>query len=313
MSELHVVLGATGGSGLAVVNELVSRGKPVRAVSRTGRGEPLRGVEYVKADALSGEGLQAACRGASVIYNCINVPYYDWHTQMQPITGHVIDAAPASGSGASAKIIFLDNLYAYGQVTGPMTEQTPRKAPGAKGRLRIALEERLLEVHRSGKVRVAIGRASDFFGVKANSTQMILVTDRLRKGSTALWLGRLDMPHTYNYLPDVGWGLVTLAENDASLGEIWHLPAADPLTGRQFIEAICEELHRPARMRALPGFVVRLAGLVSPLMREVVEVMYQFERPWLMDASKFTKAFGSRITPHRDAIRATLAALQQHS
>ncbi len=129
-------------------------------------------------------------------------------------------------------------------------------------------------------------------------------------GRKASWLGRLDAQHTLSYLPDVGWGLATLAEREESLGEIWHLPAGEPLTGRQFIQMVFEELGRPPRMGVIRRPMMVLAGLFSPQIRESLEVLYQFENPFVMDASKFTRAFGSRVTPHREAIRQTLNALR---
>ncbi len=123
-------------------------------------------------------------------------------------------------------------------------------------------------------------------------------------------MGSLDALHTLSYLPDVGWGLVTLAERDSSLGEVWHLPAAEALTGRQFIEMVFHELRRPPRMRVLRRPVMLLGGLFSPMIREATEVLYQYEYPFVMDASKFTRAFGARVTPHRDAIHQTIEALR---
>jgi nucleoside-diphosphate-sugar epimerase len=306
VEELHVVLGATGGAGRAVVRELASRGKRVRAVSRAVRGDPLPGIEQVSADVTNPAALREACQGASAVYHCVNVPYQLWAAQLLPITEAIIGAATAAG----AKLIIMDNLYAYGRTPGPMTEATPRNARGRKGRLRAALEVRLLRAHRSGQVRVAIGRASDFYGPKANSAPMFLVVEPALRRKTASWLGSLDAPHTLSYLPDVAWGLVTLAERDAALGEIWHLPAAEPLTGRQFIEMVFQELARPARMRLLRRPVMLLAGLFSPMIREATEVLYQFEYPFVMDATKFTRAFGTRTAPHKEAIRQTISALR---
>jgi len=273
-------------------------------VSRTGRGDSLPSTEHIRADVTNIEALQEACRGASVVYHCVNVPYPLWAAHLLPIAEGIIEAAAAAG----AKLIVMDNLYMYGRTNGPMTEAMPRNAQGKKGRLRAALEVRLLEAHRSGHARVAIGRSSDFYGAKANSVPMFLAVEPTLKGRTASWLGSLDAPHTLSYLPDVGWGLVTLAERDGSLGEVWHLPAAEALNGHQFIEMVFHELGRPPRMRVLRRPVLLLGGLFLPLIREATEVLYQYEYPFVMDASKFTRAFGARVTPHRDAIHQTIEA-----
>jgi nucleoside-diphosphate-sugar epimerase len=173
-------------------------------------------------------------------------------------------AVIVASAAAGAKLVVMDNLYMYGRVSEPMTEATLRNAQGKKGRLRVELEHLLLEAHRAGSVRVTIGRASDFYGPQANSAPMFLVVKPAIEGRKASWLGRLDAPHTLSYLPDVGWGLVTLAEREESLGEIWHLPAGEPLTGRQFIELVVEELGRPPRMGVIRRPMMVLAGLFSP-------------------------------------------------
>jgi nucleoside-diphosphate-sugar epimerase len=264
-------------------------------------------VEYATADATDPASLRDVCRGAAVVYHCVNVPYQEWNTRLLPIAQAVISAAAAVG----ATLVVMDNLYMYGRVSGPMTEATPRNAQGKKGRLRIQLEHLLLEAHRSGRVRVAIGRASDFLGPQANSAPMFLVVTPALQGRRASWLGTLAAPHTLSYLPDVARGMVTLADREESAGEIWHLPADPPLTGRQFIEVVFQELGRPPRMGLIRRPMMYLAGLVSPTIRESLEVLYQFEAAFVMDWSKFRQAFGGRVTPHRDAIRQTLEALRR--
>lgn len=306
MEVLHVVLGATGGAGSAVVRELVSRGRRVRAVSRSGRGEALPGVERVTADVSDAASLRTACAGATIVYHCANIPYPEWSVRLLPIARNVVAACADAG----ATMVFMDNLYMYGRVTGPMTEATPRNPHGKKGRLRARLEELLLEAHRSGRARVIIGRASDFYGPHANSAPMFLVVTPALQGRKASWLGSLEAPHALNYLPDVGWGLVTLAERPESLGDVWHLPADAPLTGRQFIEMVFQELGQRPRIGLIRRPLMLLAGLFSPMIRESIEVLYQFEHPFVMDASKFEQRFGRRVTPHREAIRQTLDALR---
>jgi len=298
--KVHVVLGASGGAGRAVVRELSERGSRVRAVSRSGR-HPLPGVDWVSGDATDAESLKAICRDAAVVYHCVNVPYPRWIKELPDIATTVVRAA-----GAGARLVVMDNLYMYGPPSGPMTETTPRAARGPKGRLRARLEEYFLNAHRTGVVRLAIGRASDFYGLAANSVPNLLVITPAIEGKPASWLGNFDAPHTLNYLPDVARGLVTLGERNEALGEVWHLPAAEPLTGRQFIEMVFQELGRSPKIRVIPRPVLLLVGLLSPLIRESAEVSYQFERPFVMDSSKFEGAFGKQVTPHSKAIQEIL-------
>lgn len=304
MAELHVVLGGSGGAGSDTVAELLARGKRVRATSRKLPATSDPRVEWVELDATNPPDVMRACAGATVVYHCINVPYASWTTQLVPIADAVIAAAGAAG----ATLIVMDNLYMYGPSDAPMTESTPRRPIGPKGRLRSELEQRYLAAHRDRKTRIAIGRASDFYGAHANSSVVVLVIDPMLRGKSGSWIGSLDAPHTLNYLPDVAWGLVTLGERPEALGQVWHIPAAEPLTGRQMITMVAEELERRPRMSTISKPMMMLAGLFNPQIREALEVYYQFAKPFVMDASKFKDAFGSRVTPHREALHKTVAA-----
>lgn len=304
MDELHVVLGATGGAGTAVLDELLARGKRVRATSRHRQAQPASEVEWVTADAMNAADVTRACEGASFIYHCANVPYSEWGAKLIPIADAVMNAASAAG----ATLVVMDNLYMYGPPDGPMTETTPHRATGRKGRLRSVLEDRYLRAHRAGSVKLAIGRASDFYGKTGASAALALAVDPVLAGRRASWIANLDAPHTMSYLPDVGWGLATLAERPEALGQVWHLPAAEPVSGREFITMVCESAGQPVRMSVVNKPMMMLAGVFNPQIREALEVYYQFAQPFVMDATNFTNTFGSRVTPHARAIEATIAA-----
>jgi len=297
------VLGATGGAGSAVVRELLARGKRVRATSRRPPVEQNPRVEWVALDALDAAGVARACEGAAVVYHCVNVPYSDWERKLIPIADNVIEGAAAVG----ATLVVPDNLYAYGPSDGPMTETTLHRPVGHKGRLRGELERRYLAAHKAGRIKLTIGRASDFFGAAGTSAPIVLALDPMLAGKRAQWLANLDMAHTLSYLPDVGWGLVTLGEQPQSLGQVWHIPAAEALTGREFITIVAEIMQQVPQMSVITRPILLLAGLFDAQIREAAEVYYQFARPFVMDATKFVRAFGSRITPHREALEQTIA------
>jgi nucleoside-diphosphate-sugar epimerase len=301
MSSPHVVLGATGGAGRAVVQELVDRGRPVRAVSRGGGPFP-DGVEVVTADCTDAGEARDACAGAAVVYHCLNVPYAQWAETLPVFTENTIAAA----AHADAPLVVTDNLYMYGPTDGPMTEETPRRPAGPKGRLRAEMEERLLGAHEAGRVRVALGRASDFYGPHANAATRELVFEAALDGQTAAWLGALDAPHTLTYLPDFARGLVTLGTHEEALGEVWHLPSNEPITGRDFIERVYAAAGQEPSMRAYGYWMLSLAGLFDAQVWEAREVLYQFRDPFVMDTSKFEAAFGRDVTPYETAIRETL-------
>jgi nucleoside-diphosphate-sugar epimerase len=301
VGSTHVVLGAAGGTGSAVVRELAARGLRARAVTRRGAADAPEGVERLAADVGSAEGARRACQGADVVYHCAQPPYTKWLELFPPMTQAVIDGAAATG----AKLVFADNLYVYGPPDGPMTEETPQRAQGKKGRTRIAMADAVMEAHADGRLRCTIGRSSDYYGARGTtSTVGENIMKPVVRGRRARWLGSLDQPHTLNYLEDMARALVTLGERDAADGQAWHLPAAEPLTGRHFLALAFEAPGHAPRIGVASRPMIRITGLFNPLVRELGETLYQFERPFVSDASKFQRAFGPfDPTPHREAVK----------
>ena len=305
----HVVIGAGGGTGSAVVRELAGRGLRVRAVTRSGTGDVPEGVEQVAADAGSPEGARQACEGAAVVYHCAQPAYTKWAELFPPLT----DAILAGAAAAGAKLVFADNLYVYGPPDGPMTEDTPQRARGRKGRVRIDMANALLRAHADGRLRVTIGRASDYYGPRGTtSTVGENIMKPALRGKRARWLGSLDQPHTLNYLEDMARALATLGERDDADGQVWHIPAAEPLTGRQFLALLYEAAGQPPKLGVASRPMIRILGVFNPLLRELNETLYQFERPFVLDASKFERTFGPfEPTSHHDAVKRTVDWFQR--
>ena len=306
-NEVHVVLGATGGIGSALVEELVRRGHRVRAVSRSGSAPAgAESVEAFRADVSKPEAARAACSGASVAYYVAQPPYTRWRQEFPAMTDAVIEGA----ASARAKLVFADNLYMYGPGSPqPMTEDTPQSATGKKSRVRILIAERLLRAYRTGRIRVAIGRASDYYGPGGTGTIAgDTVFGAAVAGKTVWWPGSLKVPHQFNYLPDLARALITLGKREEADGEVFHLPAADPITGRRFLDLVSAEVGRPVKARITSKSTLKLLGIFSSFMRELMETMYQFEVPFYADASKYERTFGSfESTPHEEAIAHTVA------
>jgi nucleoside-diphosphate-sugar epimerase len=309
--QLHVVLGATGGAGGALVRELAGGGHRVRAVSRRPAPDLPEGVEQLAADAADPAQARTACQGAGVVYHCVQPPYERWAAEFPALTQNIADAA----AGAGARLVYADNLYAYGPVDGPLAEDLPALATTSKGRIRTLMAERLLAAHRSGTLQVAIARSSDYYGPGgANSVVGDILFGAAAKGKRARWLGRMDLPHTLSYLPDVARALATLGARPEARGEVWHLPAAEPVTGRQFVELITAALGRPVKVTATSRLALRLAGVFDPRARESAELLYQWERPFVLDASKFQRAFGPfASTPHHQAVATTIAWFRERA
>lgn len=302
---LHVVFGATGAIGSAVVTELMHAGREVRAVSRGGQAPG--GAQGVAADVSDPAQAARAAAGGSVLYHCASPPYTRWPELFPALTRSILDAAESTG----AKLVFADNLYAYGPVDGPLREDLPAVAGGRKGRTRVQMAAGLLAAHRNGQARVVIGRASDYYGPHGtSSTAGETVFGRILTGNKPRWTGRLDQPHTFHYLPDIARGLLVLADRPEADGQVWHLPAAEPLTAQQFFDMIARVAGQPVPVRAsiASPALLAVAGIFSPLLREMRETTYQFRAPFVIDASKFEAAFGHlEPTPHRDAVQQTVA------
>ena len=301
--ELHVVFG-TGPVGLAVMDELVSKGKRVRMVNRSGRASVSEGVELVGGDATDKTFAREASEGASVVYFALNPPYTQWAELFPPLQAGVIEGAASAG----AKLVAVENLYMYGLTGGrPLTEDLPYAPNTRKGTVRAMMSKELMEAHTGGRVRVATGRASDFFGprvlVSAAGEQ---VFGRAVQGKSAQVAGDPDQPHTYTYAPDIGRGLVILGEHEEALGQAWHLPSPETVTTLEFVGMIFEEFGKPARVQAAPKILLRAIGLFNPEIRETIEMLYEFEEPFVVDHSKFERAFGEHATPLKEAIGETV-------
>ncbi|OAS16667.1 NAD-dependent epimerase/dehydratase family protein [Paenibacillus oryzisoli] len=302
--HVHVIVG-TGPLGMAVMRELKRRGvEHIRMVNRSGRLSEATGIEVAKGDVSQRTEAIALCKDAAVVYHCAHPGYTNWPTQFPGLTRGIMAGAAAAG----AKLIYGDNLYMYGQTKQPLTEKLPHLATGKKGRTRAQMADELLHAHQSGKVRVAIGRASDFYGpgVKQSSLGERVFGFAL-SGKPVSLLGNLDIPHTFTYIDDFARGLVTLGHEDRALGEVWHIPSAKTHTTREMLELIFDELGATSKINTLSRGMVTMIGLFHPMLREIKEVFYEFEHPFILDHSKFEAAFGSQATtPHEEAIRQTV-------
>jgi nucleoside-diphosphate-sugar epimerase len=189
-----------------------------------------------------------------------------------------------------------------------MTEDLPSAPVTRKGKVRQRLAETLMTTHTQGRVRAAIGRATDFYGPGVlTSTMGERFFRALVAGQPVAWLGRLDQPHAMTFVDDFARVLITLGTHEEALGQVWHTPTAAALTGRDYITLAAEQAGVAARPRAIPVALVRVAGLFDPLLREVGEMLYEFTAPYLIDASKYLAAFGGTPTPHHEGLRQTVA------
>lgn len=215
----------------------------------------------------------------------------------------------AAAERTGALLVSLENVYGDGPTGGrPTTEDLLLDATTVKGRTRAAMTEELLAASDAGRIRIAIGRASDFFGARVTeSTLGERVFANALAGHRADFLGNRDLPHTYSYVPDVATGLATLGTDARAIGQVWHLPGPEMVTTGAIVDLIAKEIGHPVAVRSVPKLVVRALGLFNPMMRELAEMSYEFEEPFVLDTDKFESTFGGAGTPLTTAISETVA------
>ncbi len=316
MNELsikHAVIFGTGPVGLSVMDELVTRGSEVTLVNRSGGvGETLpAGVRLLSGDITDPNMVAAVVCGMDVAFLCAQPAYHEWAAKFPPIVAGVLDGLAGSG----VRLVVADNLYMYGSTDGaPLHEGLPYAARGRKGRTRAEMARQLLAADRAGRVRVTIGRASDFFGprVLGSAVGEQFFTPALAGGAANV-LGDIHAPHTFTFIRDFARALVTLAGHEDAFGRAWHVPSAPTVTTREFADLLAAELGRPVRLRAAGPFTVTVLGLLNPTLREFKEMMYEFAEPFVVDHGQYESAFGNGATPHEDALRETVAWYRAHA
>jgi nucleoside-diphosphate-sugar epimerase len=292
----HVVVGA-GPIGSAVARLLAEQGESVRVVTRGGGGPAHPLIERVAADATDAARLTELTRGAVALYNCANPKYTEWETAWPPLAAAMLAAAKESG----AVLAITGNLYGYGPVPGGlMTEQTPLAATGRKGRVRIKMWQDAL----ASGVRTFEARGADYVGAGAAGTFSAVLLPAIAKGRTAWTPADVDAPHTFTYTGDMARALVTMAGDERSLGRAWHVPSSDPISIRELTARyVALSGDKPIAVRSLPRWVMRAAGKVVPMARELAEMDYQFYAPFLLDSSLTTRTFGLTATDLDVALR----------
>jgi nucleoside-diphosphate-sugar epimerase len=302
---LHVVFGA-GQVGRVLAALLAERGVRVRVVSRRRPAGLAGGTDWRAADAADLDAASDSAKGAAVIYQCLNAPYTQWPERFPPLQRGVLAAAERAG----ALLVSLENLYGYGPTGGrPMTEDLPLAATTVKGRTRASMTGELLAAAEAGRVRIAIGRASDFFGagVTTGSTLGERVFGNALAGRRADFIGDADLPHTYSYVPDIAAGLVTLGTDARAAGQVWHLPGPPTVTTRALLDLVAAQVGHPVAIRSVPKLAVRALGLINPMLRGLAELSYQFDEPFVLDTTKYEAVFAAGGTPLAAAIAATVA------
>ncbi|MDH6575463.1 NAD-dependent epimerase/dehydratase family protein [Kitasatospora sp. MAP5-34] len=302
--SLHVIVGA-GPVGSATARLLADRGDEVRLITRSGSGPVHPGIERVRADATDPEALIRLAARATAIHHCAQPPYHRWTTEFPPLNASILRAAEVTG----AVLVSVGNLYLYGLVDGPMTEDLPARPNSAKGRVRAELWAAQLAAHDSGRIRTAEVRGSDYLGAGVVSSFTVMVLPAVLRGRRALAPADVEAPHSWTYTGDMARTLVAVADDESAWGRPWHAPTPPPRSIRELADLTATLAAAPAaRTSRMPTALLRLAGLFSAEAREIPEVRYQFDHPFVVDSSRAQEAFALTPTPTEDALRETVTA-----
>ncbi len=302
---MHTILGINGITGKLLAAELIQRGHSVRGVSR----RPFPGAwQHVAADVMDPAQLHSALKGSDVVYFCVGLEYNIkvWERDWLPLIERVMESCIAHGS----KLVFLDNVYMYGLVEGTMTEETPMNPNSKKGQVRKAMAEKLLDAFQNRGLRGCIARSADFYGPDCEKSMLTAtVFENIAKGKSAQLLGNADKVHAFTFTEDIAKSMATLGLDSRADGQVWHLPTSpNPLTGKEMVAAISQAMGQPTRLMTMGNFMVSCLGLFIPILKEVREMMYQYNHDYRFSSEKYDRVFGDIVpVPYLEGIRKTAA------
>ncbi|MEO6470597.1 MAG: NAD-dependent epimerase/dehydratase family protein [Aeromicrobium sp.] len=303
MNDRHIIVGA-GPVGRHVAELLAARGSDVTVVTRSGTDTGIEGVKHGAADASNADQLTMLTEGAAVLYNCANpVEYTTWGSLWPPLAASFLATAERTG----AVLAITGNLYPYGPVDGPMTESMPDAATDKKGILRTQVWADAKAAHEAGRLRAVEVRGSDYVGAGVKDHgHLSRQVPTISQGKRAWVIGSTNMPHSFTDVLDEARMLIASAEDETAHGRIWHAATNSPRTQREAITDVLAAMGKPpVGVTAIPAGAIRAMGVVSPLMRELSDMSYQWTKPYVLDDSASRAHFGLEPTPWDEVCRRT--------
>jgi nucleoside-diphosphate-sugar epimerase len=305
---MHTILGAGG----VIANEfskiLSQNNVPYTLVSR--HPKPVNGALTKSADLTNAAQTDQAVKRTSVVVLCPGL-IYDiriWKEQWPAIMKNTVN----SSRNYNARLIFFDNVYMLGKVTGVMTEATPYNPVSKKGELRAKLAIQLMDEVKAGNITAMIARAADFYGPNCNTSVLnTLVFDKMAKGKKAQWMVNNTVVHSFTFTPDCGKALWLLSQNQNAWNQVWNMPTATPpLTGKEIISMAAKIFNAPEKHMVISNGMIGVLGVFMRIMHEMKEMLYQYDSDYIFDSSKFNNAFNFEPTAYKEGFEITAAAYQ---
>jgi nucleoside-diphosphate-sugar epimerase len=300
---MQTIIGSGGAIGIELAKALKQYTSDIRLVSR--HPKKVNDTDQLfPADITDRNQLEKAVRDSDVVYVTVGFLYNHkvWQEKWPRFVKDLISICISE----DCKLVFFDNIYMYDKdFLNGMTEDTPINPSSKKGKIRAEIVQMIMEEVKNGKLKALIARSADFYGPSVKNTSILTETvfKPLSSGKKANWLGSDNCKHSFTYTVDAGKATAILGNTNSAYGEVWHLPTApNPFTGKQWIETIADKMNVKPKYQVVPKFLVRIIGLFMPIMRETVEMVYQYDRDYIFDSSKFEKEFDFKPTPYEQGI-----------
>ena len=304
---MQVILGSGGAIGIDLAKELKNYTKQIRLASRNPK-KINNDDDVVKCDLLNANQVELAVKGCKVAYLTVGLPYKvkNWQEQWPVVMKNTIAACKKH----KTKLVFFDNIYMYHpNKLNPMTEETEISPVSKKGKVRAEIAQLILNEIKTGKLEALIARAADFYGPGiTNSVFNEVVVKNLKAGKKANWFCSLNHLHNFTFTPDAAKATALLGNTESAFNQVWHLPTAAPLTGKQWIEKVAKELAVEPKTQVASKSIIQFMGIFNPIMKEFIEMLYQWDRDYNFDSSKFETVFKIKPTPVDEAIKQIIQA-----
>ena len=303
---MQTILGANGTIGSILATELTKYTNQIRLVSRNPK-NVNEGDELVSADLSDQVQVEKAIAGSEVVYLLVGFAYdlKVWQEKWPKLMKATIEACKKH----NAKLVFFDNVYLYDKEAVPhMMEESKINPPSKKGEVRRLIASMMMDEIKAGRLTGLIVRSADFYGPNNDKSFLIeVVYKNLKKGKSPNWFITADKFHSFTYTPDAAKATALLGNTPDAFNQVWHVPTdKTKITGRQIAQLFMDEMKVQKKISVLPIWMIKIIGVFVPFMKEMPEMMYQYDQDYFFDSSKFEKRFNITATPYAEGVRLTI-------